>query len=217
MGRFAIFDLDGTLLNSLQDLADACNYSLKKNGFPVHPANSYKYFVGDGILTLINRALPENFADESAAASVKADFDDFYSVHSLDKTVPYTGISETLTKLKENNIKLAVLSNKPHEYVKFLTDTYFPGLISFSYGQRAGVPIKPDPAAVFEIIGLLDNDISDGFYIGDTSTDMQTGKNSGLYTIGVSWGFRTKDELESAGADIIINKASELIKIIVDK
>ncbi|GHU79568.1 phosphoglycolate phosphatase [Clostridia bacterium] len=217
MSIFAVFDLDGTLLDTIVDLADACNYALKKQGFPVHPVNPYKYFVGMGVYNLIKKALPEEARSEEIIAAVKADYDSYYSVHSRDKTAPYSGIVEALAALRERGVRLAVLSNKPHEYIKPLTDLYFPGIFDISVGQRENVPTKPDPTAVFEIMESFGAKKDAGFYIGDTSTDMRTGKSAGLYTIGVLWGFRTKDELESHGADVIIAEPSELLKIIVDK
>jgi phosphoglycolate phosphatase len=216
MKPFAVFDLDGTLLDTLEDLADACNIALLKEGFPVHPVEPYRFFVGDGVGNLIRRAVPENSRDEQTLARVKAHFDVHYAAHSRDKTKPYPEIPEALHALRQAGFALAVLSNKPDAYAGELVELYFPGLFDLTFGQREGVPLKPDPAAVREIMKLLAVEPQDGFYIGDTGTDMETGKRSQLYTIGASWGFRTTDELLSAGADSIVNKAAQLPKIMLD-
>jgi phosphoglycolate phosphatase len=216
MKPFAVFDLDGTLLDTLEDLADACNIALLKEGFPVHPVEPYRFFVGNGVDTLIRRAVPEDSRDEQTLARVKAHFDAHYAAHSRDKTKPYPGVPEALHALRHAGFALAVLSNKPDTYAGELVELYFPGLFDLTFGQREGVPLKPDPAAVREILRLLAVEPQDGFYIGDTATDMETGKRASLYTMGVSWGFRTTDELLSAGADSIVNKAEELPKIILD-
>ncbi|MDR2933552.1 MAG: HAD family hydrolase [Oscillospiraceae bacterium] len=217
MSAFAIFDLDGTLLDTIDDLADACNYALKKQGFPVHPVNPYKYFVGTGVMNLIRQALPAGARVDETVLRVKEDYDAYYAAHAQDKTKPYPGIVRALETLQERGVKIGVLSNKPHIYTCSLTNFYFPGLVDVMFGQREGVPHKPDPAAVFDMMRIMDVQNDEGFYIGDTSTDMQTGKNAGLYTIGVLWGFRTRDELEKHGADSIVDNSDDLIKIIVDK
>jgi phosphoglycolate phosphatase len=217
MKPFAVFDLDGTLLDTLEDLADACNTALAREGFPVHPVEPYRFFVGDGAANLIRRALPAENRDEETLAKVKAHFDAHYAAHSRDKTKPYPGIPEMLHALRQAGFALAVLSNKPDAYAGELVELYFPGLIDLTFGQREGVPLKPDPAALKEIMKLLAVQPQDGFYIGDTGTDMETGKRGNLCTIGVSWGFRTIDELLTAGADSIVNKAAQLPKIMLDK
>ncbi|MDL2234416.1 HAD-IA family hydrolase [Ruminococcaceae bacterium OttesenSCG-928-L11] len=215
--QYAIFDLDGTLLDTIADLADACNYALEQHGLPVHPVEPYCYFVGNGVYKLIERTVPENRRDEETLAQVKADFDAYYSLHARDKTRPYPGIPEMLRALHDAGVKIGVLSNKPDGYAKELVRDYFDDLVDVTFGQREGVPIKPDPTAVHEIEALLGVKGGSGFYIGDTATDMETGKAAKLYTIGVLWGFRTKEELESVNPEAIIHKAEDLVQIILDK
>ena len=217
ISRFAIFDLDGTLLDTIEDLANACNYALEKNGFPPHPVEPYKIFVGKGVYNLVSRCLPEGKADPDTIERVKQDFDAYYTAHSQDCTHPYEGIPQALQTLKDAGVRIGVLSNKPNGYTKILIEEFFGGLADVVFGQRENVPIKPDPTSVHEIIDLMGCQNAKGFYLGDTSTDMQTGKNAGLYTIGVSWGFRTKEELLENGADVIVNKPEEFVRLILDK
>ena len=215
--RFAIFDLDGTLLDTIEDLADACNYALEKNGFPPHPVEPYKIFVGKGAYNLISRCLPEEHSNPETIERVKKDFDEYYTLHSQDCTRPYDGIPQALQTLKDNGVHIGVLSNKPDGYTKILIEEFFGNLPEVVFGQRDNVPIKPDPASVHEIMALMGCENAKGFYLGDTSTDMQTGKNADLYTIGVTWGFRTKEELVQNGADVIVDKPEDFVRIILDK
>ena len=214
--KAAIFDLDGTLLNTIDDLADAGNYALTQNGFRPHPVGPYKFFVGDGIFNLIRRALPEGSRDEATILRVKRDFDEYYAAHSQDKTKPYDGIVDALRELKEKGVRIAIFSNKPHEHTIPVVAHYLPGIAEPIFGQREGVPVKPDPATVFEILDIWGLPKQDVCYIGDTGTDMRTGKSAGLFTIGVLWGFRTKEELEENGADILITHPNELIKLMTE-
>lgn len=216
MSRLAIFDLDGTLLDTIDDLAVACNHALRRFGFPEHGREAYKLFVGNGTHNLILRALAP-VKDTASIAQVEAVFHAYYRDHAQDCTRPYDGIPEALAAVKAGGYRLAVLSNKPHAYVGELVEQYFPGLFDAAYGQREGVPIKPDPAAVLEIMAKLGFAAGDCVYIGDTAVDVETGKNAGLPTIGVLWGFRTRAELEKAGADVIVDKTTALAKILVDK
>lgn len=198
MTPFAIFDLDGTLLNTLEDIADALNLTLCKYGFPPHPLDSYKYFVGSGVINLIRTALPENIRNDETVLMLKKDYEQYYTAHSQDKTKPYPGIVDMLKSLISQGLKLAVLSNKPHASTCFLVDAYFPGIFDMVLGQRDGVPHKPDPSAVLEIIGSLNLAGSQGFYIGDTSTDMLTGKTRGFIPLGFLGGFAQKPSLLQA-------------------
>jgi phosphoglycolate phosphatase len=214
----AIFDLDGTLLNTIDDLATACNRALRLSGFPEHPVDAYKIFVGDGIHNMIMRALPPESRDDAAVRErVEASFDEYYKDHGQDFTGPYDGILELLAALQAEGVKVTVLSNKPHRFMPALMERYFPGVIDLAFGQRDNVPIKPDPAAVHEIISLMGIDHSRCVYIGDTGTDVDTAVNAELPPVGVLWGFRTKEELVSHGAKWIIDKPSELLKIVLDK
>ena len=216
MYKLAIFDLDGTLLDTIEDLAVACNRALRLGGFDEHPCEAYKSFVGNGMHNLVTRALPPQHRDSGTVESTKARFSEYYGAHAQDATRPYDGIVEALTGLQRAGVKVAVLSNKPDRYTGILVERYFPGLVDLAYGQREGVPIKPDPTAVREIMGRFGYGPEECIYIGDSGTDMETGGNAGLDTIGVLWGFRTKSELESHGATITIDKAAGLLEIIVD-
>lgn len=217
MIKLAIFDLDGTLLNTLNDLADSCNYILEKNHFSVHTLDSYKYFVGTGVTKLIERALPSELKNNSGEVErVKKEFIEYYSTHSASKTAPYNGVIEMLKTLNSMNIKLAVASNKFIEGTQSLVKKYFYE-INFSsvLGQRAHVPMKPNPQIVYDIMNEIGiNNKEEILYIGDTGTDMQTAVNSGIKSVGVLWGFRSEEELKEFGAEYIVSKPDEIIKLI---
>jgi phosphoglycolate phosphatase len=219
MIKLVIFDLDGTLLNTLDDLADCTNYALQKNGFPTHEINAYKYFVGNGVEMLIQRALSKETSVE-VFNKVLSDFMDYYEIHKADKTAPYSGIIETLEKLQEKGILLAVATNKPHELLPDLMRHYFPTIKwAAVFGNRKDVPIKPHPQIVYDIIETVTaNSTSitkhDILYVGDTAVDMETAQNADIAKVGVVWGFRTKEELVQSHADYIIEKPQELLTII---
>lgn len=214
MYKLIIFDLDGTLLNTLDDLAAASNYALKEFGLQTHEVESYKTFVGDGVYKLVERMLPENHRDEETKIKVKAVFDKYYKEHSLDDTKPYEGILAALEHFKIRGIKAAVVSNKPHAFTEALVRNMFGEYIQVAYGQREGIPAKPNPATVLEVIETLGYEKEECIYVGDTDVDIYTGKNAGLKTIGVLWGFRTKEELIKAGADYIALEVQDLYEII---
>ncbi|MDD3280018.1 MAG: HAD family hydrolase [Bacteroidales bacterium] len=208
-----IFDLDGTLLNTLDDLADSGNFILRTYGFPEHPVNAYRFFVGDGIRKLIERIIPENKREDSFIEEVKSEFMKHYEIHKYDKTAPYQGIIELLRTIQKRNIKIAVASNKTHEVMGKMMDYYFPGIhFDAVFGQRKKIPPKPDPAVVVDILHKTGIVKEKTLYVGDTSVDMLTAHNAGLKSIGVLWGFRSKEELLQAGADIIIEKPEELLE-----
>jgi phosphoglycolate phosphatase len=218
MVKLVVFDMDGTLLDTLGDLAQAGNYALRRMGLPVHGQEAYKLFVGSGVRNLILRMLPEEHRQDAQAVQKTGEyFGEYYGAHAQDETRPYPGMLELLRDLRDRGIKTAILSNKPDVYVQELIPQYFPGLIDVGDGQREGVPQKPDPAVVREILAHFDLGPREALYIGDSGVDMQTGKSAGLYTVGVSWGFRTKDELTGSGADVIVDKAEEILKLAVDK
>lgn len=217
MVKLAIFDMDGTLLNTLADLAEACNHALRKGGFPVHTEDEYKNFVGRGPMHLIERALPEERRDSATVQKTRGDFSEYYEEHSLDSTKPYDGVDYAMKTAREAGVSIAVLSNKPDEYAVSLSEIFFPGLIDLPAGSKQGVPLKPDPSAGLEIMRHFGVSPEETVYIGDSGVDMQTGKRLGAYTVGVTWGFRPKNELQECGADVIIDNVEELIKILVDK
>jgi len=220
MIKLVIFDLDGTLLNTIDDLADCTNHVLQKNGFPTHDVDAYKYFVGNGVAILLRRALPKE-TTEAAFIKVFNDFMSYYEIHKADKTAPYTGMIETLEKLQEKGILLAIATNKPHELLPDLMVHYFPTIKwAAVFGNRKDVPIKPHPQIVDDILTLcrgkarLTPTNTDVLYVGDTAVDMETAQNAGITKVGVLWGFRTKEELEQAHADYIIEHPQELISLI---
>ncbi|HOF45198.1 MAG TPA: HAD family hydrolase [Bacteroidales bacterium] len=211
--KLAIFDLDGTLLDTIDDLGDSCNHVLQQNNYPIHEIEKYKYFVGDGIRKLIERAIPQEvMKDVKQVDAVEAAFRKHYDLNKTNKTGPYHGLIPVLEKLQARNVQIAVATNKAHPLVAPLLEYYFPTIhFNAAIGQRSGKPVKPNPYIIYEILEQTKTDKSEAIYIGDTSVDMQTGKNAELFTIGVLWGFRPKEELLQYGADAIIETPDELL------
>jgi len=210
-----IFDLDGTLLDTLEDLANSMNKVLKSQGLPIHDKEKYKYFVGNGMYNLALRTLPLDKREESYVRHCHALVKEEYGKRWADTTKPYKGIPELLDKLTALRYKLAVLSNKPHEFTlltvkKLLERWRFDAVL----GERSGIPRKPDPAGALEIASLLNIAPKEFLYLGDTGTDMVTAKASGMYAVGVLWGFRKADELLENGADVLIKTPIELLEIL---
>lgn len=211
MKRFAIFDLDGTLLNTLDDLAAACNAALESQGFPAHPVDAYRMFVGNGVPKLMERILPEPLrADRELLRRMREQFDRHYEIHGQDMTRPYDGIPEMLETMLKRGMKLAVLSNKPHAFTKTLASRYFGGRFAVVYGQRAGYPVKPDGSLVKEVLVELGAGAEETVYLGDSGVDMETAKNGGVFGVGVLWGFRGADELQKNGARALIAHPMEI-------
>lgn len=214
MIKLIIFDLDGTLLNTIADLTDSTNYVLRKFGFPEHSEEKYKYFVGNGIETLIRRACPQNI-EEQIFLNVLQQFLHYYEIHKADKTAPYAGMIETLETLQNAGVKLAVATNKTQELLPELFDYYFP-TIDFCavLGNRKNVPVKPHPQIVEDILEITKVAKSEVLYVGDTAVDMETAMRAHVKKIGVMWGFRTREELEKANADVIIEHPLELLQLL---
>ena len=212
--KLAIFDLDGTLVDSLGDLADACNNGLKKMGYPVHELEKYRYFVGDGVLKLVERILPEDKRSEENISALKAEFDSYYNVHYADKTHPYDGIVSLLDALSAKGVKLAVASNKPDEFTKSVVNVFFEGKFDMVLGKCPDTEKKPAPDILLKIMDALDVSADETVMIGDTNVDIRTAKNAGVSSIGCLWGFRTMEELEQAGADHIVSSPNEILKYI---
>lgn len=213
--KLVIFDLDGTLLNTIDDLAHSVNYVLQKHGYATHSVEQYKLFVGNGITKLIARAIPKELASAKLIAKLQADFVAYYAKHSRDKTALYGGIEELLGELKASGITLAVASNKHHTATVELINHYF-GSDTFSvvYGKREGVYPKPDPTIIYDIIKQCDVSASEVVYVGDSSVDMETANNASICSVGVTWGFRSQEELEAHGAQYIIDSPKELLSLV---
>ena len=208
-----IFDMDGTLVDSLESIAYFANKSLEKFGLKTIPVERYKHLAGNGAATLVKRMIKENNGDESLFEKVSYEYNTTYDNDFLYLTKPYDGVLEMLSKLKSQGCKTAIISNKPHSTAKKISDELFGDLIDVCFGKRDGYPVKPDPESVNEIIGILGVDKKDCIYIGDTITDMETGKNAGLYTVGVLWGFRDEDEIKSGEPQKIINHPLQILDI----
>jgi phosphoglycolate phosphatase len=211
----AIFDLDGTLIDSIGDLADAMNVVLQELGHPVHPRESYHYFVGDGIEMLVRRALPSEVVDETNIPDMVAAMREEYSRRWLATTRPFPQIPEVLVELRARNIRSVVLSNKPDFATRAIVDELFADdPFEFVRGALDGVPLKPDPTAALEIASKLGVRPGQAIFVGDTPVDMKTGRNAGMRTVGVTWGFRDAGELLEAGADHIIETPMELLEVL---
>lgn len=210
----AIFDLDGTLLNTLDDLCDSTNFALKKCGYPQRGINEIRYFVGNGIYKLIERAVPDN-TDKSKTDECFEIFKKHYKDNLYNKTKPYKGIIELLTLLKENGIKIAVVTNKADFAASRLCKKYFDGLTDVCIGASEGVRKKPYPDSVFLALDKLSSKKDKAVYVGDSEVDIETAANSGLPCISVLWGFREKKELLKAGAVLTAQDTDELGKLIL--
>jgi len=213
--RAIIFDLDGTLLDTLADLADSGNAVLAALGLPQHPTAAYRYFVGLGVAELTRRMLPEDRRDEAFLKKALGMFRDEYTARWKDKTRPYAGIPELLRTLHERGLPLCVLSNKPQSYTDLTIREFFPGFpFTQVRGERAGVPGKPHPAgalAVAQDLGLRPGQIA---FVGDSATDMKTARGAGMLPVGVLWGFRTADELTENGARHLIDRPDALLALL---
>ncbi len=214
MIKMCIFDMDGTVSNTINSIAYFGNNALKKAGLSTIDTDTYKKLVGNGAKVLVERMLKTVGADESYYEQVAYEYNTKYDNDFLYLTEPYEGIIDMLKSLKKMGIKIAILSNKPHGTALKVADALFSNsLIDACYGGREGIKLKPDPAGVFEIMKEFNVKKEECLYIGDTATDMKTGKGADLYTIGVLWGFRDREELEHGGADEIITHPLEIVDI----
>lgn len=217
MTKLAIFDLDGTLLNTVEDLAHATNHALTQCGFPIHPIDAYYQMVGRGIYNLFRVAVPSEYSDESTVQKMASYFIPYYDAHKCDFTKPYDGITRMLDTITERGVLLAVASNKYQDGAEKLVNHFF-GKYSFVkiLGQREGQPIKPDPAIVDQILLSAPSVTKEEtVYVGDSNVDMMTGANAKVRTIGVSWGFRGREELAAYSPSAIVDTAEELSKTIL--
>lgn len=209
-----IFDLDGTILNTLDDLADSLNHVLEANNFPTHTIDEVRMFVGNGIRKLIERALPQD-ADNATRENIYKQFSEYYGQHSQDKTRPYDGIPELFRELHNVGIKIAVNTNKDEDIAKVICEKYFPGMIDAVAGGRTDTPIKPAPAGVNKILKTLNIPKEEALYVGDSDVDIQIGANCGIDEIGVAWGFRGEEFLRQHGAKTVFSDVEQLKKYIL--
>ena len=210
-----IFDLDGTLLDTLADIAHSANRVLQSHGYPAHPVDAYRQFVGEGIVMLFRRTLPAGERDSGVVARCVEGFRDDYGRNWNVDTRPYDGIPQLLDALAARSVKMAVLSNKPDWHTRCCADEYLSDWrFEAVLGQREGVPPKPDPAAAREIAELLGVPAERILYLGDTATDMQTARSAGMRAVGAAWGFRPVEELRFGGAEIVIQRPMDLVGLI---
>lgn len=209
MYTHVIFDLDGTLLNTIDDLADAGNHVCAAHGWPTHTVDQFKRMVGNGMPNLVSRFTPEGLSEEELAG-VLAEFSAYYGEHKEDKTAPYPGMPEALAALKEQGIHLAVLSNKAHALAGPVVEHYFPGVFDDIQGALPDAPLKPDPTLLHALMEKIGAKPETTLFVGDSDVDVLTGKNGGLTVCGVLWGFRGQDELLAAGADVLVKTPLDL-------
>lgn len=209
------FDLDGTLANSLIDLAECVNYVLSNNGYPTHKTDSYKYFAGDGIKKMLERAMPQNSLSEDNLNSLYDQFLAYYGEHYNDNTVAYDGLVSLVCRLKEKGMKLAVVTNKAQEMAEKVVHKLYGDVFDYILGLREGIPAKPDPTGILMAMKELNVSPSKCAFVGDTGMDVAGGVNAGAYPIGVLWGFREKEELVKFGAKAFAITADELGSLII--
>lgn len=217
MIKMVIFDLDGTLVNSLEDLAISVNYALKRAGLEERPAQNYKFYAGNGRDMLIKRAMGEAADNKVLFEQVRDDYDAHYSVHSNDHTQAYLGCDKMLAGLAAKGIMTSVLSNKPHQFVAAILNKLYPNhKFTVAWGQKPEYKCKPEPDALLAILRLYGVKPNECIYVGDSDVDVFTAKNAGVRMVGVSWGFRGREELMNAGAPFVADSAEELQKYISD-
>ncbi|MCE9518855.1 MAG: HAD family hydrolase [Verrucomicrobia bacterium] len=210
-----IFDLDGTLIDSLADIAEAVNRALDQHGFPRQPVECFPQLIGEGVGTLVERAVPPDALHTLDISSVIADYQHHYADTWRDKTKPYDGITEVISALRSRDIKTAVLSNKPDHFTKLCCDHFFaPDSFDIVLGAREAVPRKPHPQAGFELAAELGVSLNECLYIGDSGLDMAFAVNSGMLPVGVLWGFRSESELRAHGASRLMVTPQELLSLI---
>lgn len=214
MYKLAVFDMDGTILDTLEDLKDSTNFALEKCSYPTRSYDEVRRFVGNGIRKLIERAVPEGLTVEQIDR-VHEVFTEHYKVHCADKTKAYDGIKPLLEKLRASGVKTAVVSNKADYGVQELCKEYFDGLFDYAVGEREGIRRKPAPDAVNEALRVLGIDKSEAVYIGDSDVDFETAKNAELPCISVLWGFRDEEFLREKGATLFVRDPAEIYDIIM--
>lgn len=216
MYQYVVFDLDGTLLNTLDDLADAGNWTCRQRGWPEHSLEKYKYFVGNGMARLVERFSPEEFRTPEQIQTTLDMFIPYYHAHKADKTAPYPGVPAMMERLKCAGIQMAVLTNKANELARPVVETYYPNVFSVVQGAVPGVPTKPDPTALYRLMERMGAVPRGTLFVGDSNVDICTAKNAGLDSCGVLWGFRTRKELEAEGATYFAETTEQLVELILE-
>lgn len=213
--KAVIFDLDGTLLDTLGDLHAAVNHALNAFGFPERSIDEVRRFIGNGVVKLMERSTPEDTDAETNRRCLDV-FRQYYLIHMQDMTAPYEGVIELIEKLREKGIKTAVVSNKLHQAVYELCEDYFPGIIDEAIGVSVESERKPSPVNVYKALEKMDVTADECIYIGDSEVDVQTSHNAGVKCIGVTWGFRDREELVEAGAELIMENCDDIFQFIVN-
>ena len=215
MYRTVIFDLDGTLLNSIGDLAAAANYVCRKNRWPEHTEEEIMGMVGHGIPNLVRQFSPADARSTLMVLNTTSQFNQYYGCHNMELTRPYEGMAELLQQLKAAGAQLAVCSNKADNFSRAIVEHYYPGVFDLVRGNLNGMPVKPDPTVLREIMRDLDASYLSAVMVGDSSVDIQTGHNAGIKACGVTWGFRSRENLLEAAADAIADTHAELGKLLL--